>query len=307
MFHAAASPPRRRVWALFAAIGLLLPAFAAQAATNVAPTISGSPKTFIKAGNAYAFVPTAADANGDKLTFKIVNKPGWMWFNAATGKLAGTPGAKQAGRTFSGIKISVTDGVSTVSLPTFWITVGAGSTATTNRAPTISGTPVTTATVGVPYAWKPTAADADGDKLTFSITGKPAWAAFDTTDGTLYGTPSATGTFPNVVLKVTDGKATKSLPAFSITVTNAATRTVTLNWTAPTTNTDGSALTDLSGYTVSYGTSSGSYSTSLRLTGASTTSVVVEGLAPGTWYFAIKSRTNAGTESAYSGEVSATL
>lgn len=45
-----------------------------------------------------------------------------------------------------------------------------------NRAPTISGKPATSATVGKSYTFQPTARDPDGDKLTYSISNKPAWA-----------------------------------------------------------------------------------------------------------------------------------
>lgn len=310
MFHASLSSARTRVLALIAAASL--PVFtvaplSAHAATNTAPTISGTPATTATVGTTYAFQPKAADADGDTLTYAIANKPAWMWFSNKTGKLSGTPKKAQSGRTFSGIRISVSDGKTTTALPLFAIKVVASATAT-NRAPTISGTPVTTATIGKPYAWKPTAADADGDALTFSISGKPTWASFDTTNGTLYGTPgSATaGTYSNIVIKVSDGKTTASLPAFAITVSAAATKSVTLNWTKPTTNVDGTALTDLAGYTVSYGDAPGSYSTSLTLT-AATTSVVVEGLTAGKWYFAIQSRNNSGVESDFSSEVVATL
>jgi hypothetical protein len=313
MFHAPTFPARQRARSLVATFGLALSLVAttgsAYAATNTAPTISGTPKKFVAVGSTYAFRPTATDADGDTLTYSIANKPAWMWFSKTTGKLGGKPTSAQAGQTFSGIRISVSDGTATASLPSFWISVGKDTSTTTNHAPTISGTPVTTATVDKPYAWKPAASDVDGDALTFSITGKPAWASFDTTNGTLYGTPGASsvGTYSNIVIKVSDGKATSSLPAFAVTVSNTATKSVTLNWTKPTTNVDGTALTDLAGYTVSYGNTPGSYSTSLTLTGGATTSAVVEGLAAGTWYFVIKSRNTAGVESDYSGEVAAAL
>jgi hypothetical protein len=95
---------------------------------------------------------SAVDANGDPLAFNVANKPAWMRFNASTGKLGGTPSDAQAGRTFSGIRISVSDGTATTSLPSFWITVrtasgSSGSTAN-NVGPTISGMPKPTATVG---------------------------------------------------------------------------------------------------------------------------------------------------------------
>jgi hypothetical protein len=204
------------------------------------------------------------------------------------------------------VTISVTDGKATTALAPFAITVSAP----VNDPPTIGGTPVTSAEVDRPYAFRPAAADANGDALTFSIANKPAWATFDAATGTVSGTPAAAnvGTYAGVTIGVSDGKGgTATLAPFTITVAAAPTRSVTLSWTAPVSNTDGSALTDLSGYTVHYGKSSRGYQTSLRLTGAATNSVVIEGLAAGTWYFSIKSVNVTGVESDYSGEVVATL
>jgi hypothetical protein len=42
---------------------------------NNAPTISGTPASSVDAGNEYAFTPTAADAEGDTLSFTIANQP----------------------------------------------------------------------------------------------------------------------------------------------------------------------------------------------------------------------------------------
>ncbi|WP_154724462.1 ImpA family metalloprotease [Thiothrix nivea] len=92
-----------------------------------------------------------------------------------------------------------------------------------NHAPSISGTPGTSANVGGAYSFTPTASDMDaGDTLTFSITNKPTWATFDTTTGKLSGSPTAADastTTSNIIISVTDNKsAPVSLPAFSISV-----------------------------------------------------------------------------------------
>ena len=80
--------------------------------------------------------------------------------------------------------------------------------------------------------------------------------------------------------------------------------TVTLTWARPTRNTDGTLLTDLSGYRVYYGQTSGQYSRALSLPSPSLTAVVVEALASGTWYFAVKSVASDGQESTFSEPVS---
>src|SRR6478752_8125687 len=77
---------------------------------------------------------------------------------------------------------------------------------TTDHPPTISGSPVTSGQAGTGYSFTPQANDADGDKLTFSITNKPSWANFDAATGALSGTPTA-GTFGNVTISVSDGQA----------------------------------------------------------------------------------------------------
>ncbi|MGD8175085.1 Ig-like domain-containing protein [Marinimicrobium sp. ARAG 43.8] len=90
----------------------------------------------------------------------------------------------------------------------------------TNIAPTIGGAPPTSAIEGQLYEFTPTASDADGDTLTFSITGQPSWLSFNTLTGTLSGTPSqgAIGQHANIQITVTDGMANTNLPPFSIQV-----------------------------------------------------------------------------------------
>lgn len=187
----------------------------AAAATNSAPTISGTPKTSIPAYGTYRFTPTSKDADGDTLHFTILNRPSWATFSYGTGGLYGTP--TKTG-TWGNIQIFVTDGHVTKSLPAFSIKV----TSATNTAPKISGTPVTSTTVGNAYSFKPTASDADGNSLGFSVSNKPSWASFSTTTGQLSGTPKTVVTDTNIIIAVSDGKVTTKLPAFSIAVKAAS-------------------------------------------------------------------------------------
>jgi hypothetical protein len=273
-------------------------------ATNHAPTISGSPPTTAKTSVAYSFRPTASDADGDALTFQISSKPSWATFNATTGALTGTPGASAVG-TYSSIQILVSDGKAQTALPTFAITVSPAS--STNRAPTISGTPATSVTVGQAYSFQPSASDPDGQTLAFGIANKPSWATFNTSTGRLSGTPTAAGTTSNIVISVSDGSLSATLPAFTLTVTAAVTGSATLSWTAPTQNTDGTALTNLAGYKIRYGKSAATLDQVLDIPSAGITSATIEGLASGTWYFTMSSYTNTGVESSPTGAVSKTI
>lgn len=85
------------------------------------------------------------------------------------------------------------------------------------------------------------------------------------------------------------------------------TRNVEVSWSAPTTNTNGSALTDLAGYRVYYGTSPGTLSQSVDVPTAGAIDYVVQGLKTGTWYFAVVAYTNTGLESTRSTVVSKTI
>jgi len=277
-------------------------------AANTAPTISGSPPTTVAAGKPYYFKPTVKDVDGDTLKFSITNKPGWLSFDLKTGALSGTPTTYHVGGVFPGIKIWVSDGIADRSLDIFAITVTAAGTSTGgNSAPKIGGSPSTSAVVSRSYAFQPTASDADGDKLTFTIKNKPGWAAFSSTTGRLSGTPSSasTGSFANITIGVSDGKVSSTLAPFTINVGSAAKDgDVTLSWTPPARNTDGTTLTNLAGYRVYYGQTSGQYSRTLSLPSPSLTTVGIEGLATGTWYFAVKALAADGQESTFSKQVS---
>jgi len=276
-----------------------LPAFSitVSAAANSAPTISGSPATSVTAGSAYSFTPTSTDPDGQTLAYSIANKPAWASFSTSTGRLWGTPSSTNVGST-SGIVITVSDGALTASLAAFSLTVNAAA----NAAPVISGSPATSIAANSAYAFTPTASDADGNVLAFSISGKPNWATFSASTGALTGTPSAaqSGSYTNIVISVSDGTATTSLPAFTITVNAAATGSAILSWSAPTQYTDGSSLLDLAGYRVYHGTTANSLNDVVEVPGASATGYTWNQLAPGTHYFAVSAYTASGVESAMS-------
>jgi hypothetical protein len=161
---------------------------------------------------------------------------------------------------------------------------------------------------GMTYSFSPTAADGDGDLLTFSVTGLPAWASFETASGKLSGTPTLAdlGT-STVTIRVTDGAADASLATFSITVVPVASGSAVLSWQPPTTNTDGSALTDLAGFEVYWSTNEGDLANSVMLRNGGLTSYVVESLTPAKWYFAITAINSSGRESGRSVVASKTV
>jgi hypothetical protein len=267
---------------------------------NRPPTISGTPPTSVSVGQTYSFRPVAADADNNTLGFSIQNKPVWATFSSSTGQLSGTPTSAHVG-SYANVVISVSDGKASAALAPFAIAVVAA----TNKAPTISGTAPTAVNAGSAYAFRPTAADADGDTLTFAIANRPAWATFNAATGQLSGTPTSAsaGTYSSVVISVSDGKSSAALPAFSITVADVSNGAATLTWTPPTLNTDGTSLTNLAGYRIVYGVTSTQLTQTIQVANAGMSTYVVDNLAPGTYYFAVRAYTSGGLESANSNVV----
>lgn len=268
---------------------------------NSVPTISGVPATAATVGQAYSFQPAASDADGDELSFSITGMPAWASFNTTSGRLFGTPTATDAASS-SSVVISVTDSKATVSLAGFVINVAGLS----NAAPVISGTPASQITAGQLYSFVPSASDADGDSLSFSIDNRPAWASFNTDTGRLYGTPDADDvqSWSGIQIFVTDGVDSANLNSFSIAVeaVTGANNDVELTWVAPTHNEDGTILFDLAGYKLYYGRVGESLSESDEISNANATSYLFEGLDSGNWRFVVTAFNFAGQESRFSTE-----
>ena len=182
---------------------------------------------------------------------------------------------------------------------------------TGNSAPTIQGQPSGSVQAGQAYTFTPSASDANGDTLTFSVTNKPDWADFNSATGRLSGTPTAAdvATYSNISISVSDGQASAALSAFAISVTDVAAGigTATLSWTPPTENSDGTALTDLAGYQVYYGQSQNNLDKTVTLNNASLSTYVVENLGSGTWFFAVVAVNSHGTTSVFSSVASKTI
>jgi hypothetical protein len=80
-----------------------------------------------------------------------------------------------------------------------------------------------------------------------------------------------------------------------------------ISWIKPTTNSDGSALTDLTGYKILFGTSSSALNQSMMVNNSSATSATVSALASGTWFFAVRSLNSKQVESVNSSVAQKTI
>ena len=109
---------------------------------------------------------------------------------------------------------------------------------------------------------------------------------------------------PDVARQSSDNNlapASDSSPAPSSAETTYG--SITLSWTAPTYNTDGSVLTDLDGYRIYWGAAPGQYPNSVTIDNQSITVYVLENIPVGTYEFVATSFNSAGVESNYSNPV----
>jgi hypothetical protein len=178
-----------------------------------------------------------------------------------------------------------------------------------NAAPTVTGTPGATAVVGQAYSFQPAAADANGDRLSFTVANLPSWATFSTETGRINGTPTAAqiGAYGDITITVSDGTASARLGPFAINVSDVSSGSAALSWTPPTQNTNGSSLANLAGYEVRYGRSASSLDQRVTLDNPSINRYVVENLGSGTWYFAVVAVNAAGATSQLSNTASKTV
>ncbi len=183
-----------------------------------------------------------------------------------------------------------------------------GGTEGANYVPVISGEPATSVTTIESYDFQPVASDADGDKLEFSISGKPAWASFDTATGRLSGTPGIddVGTYSNIVISVTDGADEIALGTFSIQVNEyVQLGSLSLSWSAPDMRSDGTplAVEEINGYRIHYGEYDGEYTESVTIANGKTESVTLTDIPVGNYYVAMTAYDVDGRESSHSASV----
>jgi hypothetical protein len=143
------------------------------------------------------------------------------------------------------------------------------------------------------------------DSTTQDLTAQVTWNSSNTGVSTISTSGLAAGAAGGTVtITATSGSisGTATLTVTAVTTTGSA----TLSWAAPATNTDGTALTDLAGYKIYYGTASSNYTTVINV--GNMLSYTINNLASGhTYYFAVTAYDSTGLESGYSAEASKTL
>jgi hypothetical protein len=142
-------------------------------------------------------------------------------------------------------------------------------------------------------------------RVTVSLSGAPTYTTTFSSSTTFsrvitvkFRADAATTLRVNYTLTAGTGSINMQAAALSQSAPNGA---ATLTWQPPTTNTDGSTLTDLSAFKVYWSTTQGTYSpTQSAQISSATRSHTVSGLARGTWYFVVTALNTQGLESPYS-------
>jgi hypothetical protein len=101
-----------------------------------------------------------------------------------------------------------------------------------------------------------------------------------------------------------DDPGTEATGGGTTTVAGQQVGSASLSWRAPAERVDGEslALTEIAGYRIYYGTRSGQYDFQAPINDAYTSSITIDDLPVGTYYFVMTTVDVNGLESAYSGE-----
>ena len=180
------------------------------ASTNQAPTLSAVANQSGSVGQSVSLALAATDPDGDTLSYSASGLPAGATINAATGVISGT--LSTAG-TYN-VTAQVSDGRGGSASRSFVWTVAA---AATNQSPTLNAVANQGNSVGQSVSLALTAADPDGDTLSYSATGLPAGTTINATSGVISGTFTTAGTY-NVSAQVSDGRGGSASRAFVWTV-----------------------------------------------------------------------------------------
>ncbi|MDP3850184.1 MAG: Ig-like domain-containing protein [Luteolibacter sp.] len=180
---------------------------------NQAPVAAGQSVTTTE-DSVVAIVLSASDANGDPLSYSIVNSPGLGTLSGSAPNLTYTPKADVNGQ--DSFTFRASDGKLNSNTATISINITAA-----NDAPVATAQAVATA-AGKALAILLTASDKDGDLLSYAIVSSPAKGTLSGTAPNLTYTPNAgAGGSDSFTFRASDGKLISNTATISINITSA--------------------------------------------------------------------------------------
>jgi hypothetical protein len=180
---------------------------------NNPPVLTFIPNQNVNENTQYSYQVTATDADKDVLTYSMTG-PNWLTINQQTGLVSGISPAVSADTPFD-ITITVSDGEDSDS-QTYVLTV-INIPAPENNAPVLSAIPNQNVNENTQYSYQTTATDADGDTLTYSISGA-SWLTISSS-GLISGTAPLvnSNTAFTITVTVSDGTDSDS-ETYTLTV-----------------------------------------------------------------------------------------
>ncbi|MFB8796675.1 MAG: putative Ig domain-containing protein, partial [Microcoleus sp.] len=179
---------------------------------NQVPQFKATPNTEALVGKSYVYTAIAVDADGDALTYSLLEKPLGMEIDAQTGIISWNPVAGDIGN--HAVTVQVEDGKGGIAKQKY---VLSAINAPPNRPPIFTSTPVVDAWLKQPYRYQVQGKDDDGDTLTFNLVNAPSNMTLDPRTGLLTWTPSGNQrNAANVMLRAVDGLSGIAEQSFSI-------------------------------------------------------------------------------------------
>jgi len=163
-------------------------------------------------GNNYLYPVRAVDADGDPLTYSLVESPVGAAIDATSGRITWTPPAAGVYR----FVVRADDGRGGRDSQEYDVIVTTGA---PNEPPTITSAAPEQATGNLPFDYPVTAIDPDGDRLSYFLTQAPAGMAIDGDTGLVMWTPTTQqiGTH-EVTVRVLDGRGGAATQTFTLSV-----------------------------------------------------------------------------------------
>ncbi|WP_236508575.1 putative Ig domain-containing protein, partial [Tychonema sp. BBK16] len=190
--------------------------FVNDAATNGAPTITGTPGTNAYIAQSYTYAPSASDPDNDVLNWRLARAPAGMTIHASTGAIAWTPARAQVG--VHAVRLEVSDGHGGGAWQDVTITAAIDpGNPPPNTAPDITSEPPTAGKLGRAYRYDVIASDADGETLYYSLPQAPAGMTIASATGRIDWAPAQTGSY-RVRVHVADTAGGSAEQAWDLTV-----------------------------------------------------------------------------------------
>ncbi|WP_299144414.1 putative Ig domain-containing protein, partial [uncultured Vibrio sp.] len=146
--------------------------------TNTAPVFDSVVEFSSFSDANFSYQIQASEADGDSLTYEILNAPMWMTVDPSSGLISGYLAAADVGEYSFNVLIS--DGIDTVESIGSYVGVLAPS---VNNAPTFDSVVEFSSFSDANFSYQIQASEADGDSLTYEILNAPMWMTVDPSSG----------------------------------------------------------------------------------------------------------------------------